>query len=69
MIIVDDFLQMISDLKCWIKYFYHESQIPELTRIKAIQRTINLIIKIVKTVWDDFLQTPERRAEYLILIK
>lgn len=36
MIIVDDFLQMISDLRCWIKHFYDESPIPELTRIKAI---------------------------------
>lgn len=36
MIIVDDFLNMLSDLRCWIKHFYAESAIPELTRIKAL---------------------------------
>ena len=69
MIMVDDFLQMLSDLRCWIKHFYAESQIPELTRIKAIQRCINLIIKVVNIVWADFPHTPEKRGDYLVLIK
>ena len=25
MIFVDDFLNVIKDLRCWIKHFYHES--------------------------------------------
>jgi len=36
MIIIEDFISVLKDLRCWIKHFYHESQIPELTRIKAL---------------------------------
>ena len=36
MIIIDDFISMLKDLRCWIKHFYAESQIPELKRINAI---------------------------------
>lgn len=54
MIEIDDFLNMLKDLRCWIKHFYAESQIPELTRIKALQRAINLIIKVVNILWEDF---------------
>ena len=69
MIVIEDFLSMLKDLRCWIKHFYAESQIPELTRIKALQRCTNLIIRIIKILWDDFPNSPEKRADYLILIK
>jgi hypothetical protein len=69
MIIIDDFLTMLSDLRCWIKHFYAESAIPELTRIKALQRCINLIMKIVNILWADFPNNPDKRGDYLILIK
>lgn len=36
MIVVDDFISVLKDMRCWIKHFYSESQIPELTRIKAL---------------------------------
>jgi hypothetical protein len=69
MIIVDDFIAMLQDLRCWIKHFYSESAIPELTRIKALQRCIGLIIKVVNLIWADFNDSPHRRGEYLTLIK
>ena len=69
MIIVDDFIAMLQDLRCWIKHFYQESTIPELTRIKALQRCINLIMKVVNIVWADYIQNIQRRGEYLVLIK
>lgn len=51
---VDEFMAMIRDLRCWIKYSYTESQIPELTRINAVRRCINLIIKVTKLCWRDY---------------
>jgi hypothetical protein len=36
MIEINDFLVMLKDLRCWIKHFFAESSIPELTRIKAL---------------------------------
>ena len=69
MIVVDDFLCMLKDLRCWIKHFYAESQIPELTRIKALQRCLNLIIKVIKLLWADWDNSPEKRADYLVLMK
>jgi len=68
-IIIEDFQNVIRDLRCWIKHFYNESQIPELTRIKAIQRSINLIIRVVSIIWNDFSENVERRGEYLQFIK
>ena len=68
---INDFLTMLKDLRCWIKHFYSESQIPELTRIKALQRCVNLIIKVVRTLWADFhnVDDSDVRADYLILMK
>lgn len=66
---LEDMLNVLKDLRCWIKHFYAESQIPELTRIKALQRAINLFIKVVTILWEDFPNQQEKRAEYLILIK
>jgi len=36
LIIIEDYISVLKDLRCWIKHFYNESQIPELTRIKAL---------------------------------
>jgi hypothetical protein len=71
MIEVDDFLNVFKDLRCWIKHFYSESQIPELTRIKALQRCVNLIIRVVRTLWSEFhtVEDSDKRADYLILMK
>ena len=71
MIVIDDFLSVFKDLRCWIKHFYAESQIPELTRIKALQRCVNLIIKVVRVLWADFphVEDSDKRADYLILMK
>lgn len=71
MIKVDDFLDLFKDLRCWIKHFYGESQIPELTRIKAVQRCVNLIIRVVRILWAEFFEfeDSDKRADFLILMK
>ena len=51
---VDKFIGYIRDIRCWDKYFYKESEIPELTRIKALQRCINFLIRIFKIAWKDY---------------
>lgn len=50
-IFIDDWVAVIMDLRCWVKHFYATSNIPELSRIKALQRCINLLIRIFKVVW------------------
>jgi hypothetical protein len=64
-------LSTLKDLRCWIKHFYASSRIPELTRIKALQRCVNLIIRVVRVLWADFYSQAdaEKRADYLILMK
>ena len=69
MIIIDDFLSMLKDLRCWIKHFYAESQIPELKRINALQRCINLVIRVIRILWNDFPNSHDNRADYLVFIK
>jgi len=71
MIKVDEFLDLFKDLRCWIKHFYGESQIPELTRIKAVQRCVNLIIRVVRILWAEFFEfeDSDKRADFLILMK
>jgi hypothetical protein len=65
-----DFIKLIKDLRCWVKHFYDQSPIPELTKIKALQRCCSLLVKVVGLVWDDYkVQTAERRLESLQLIK
>ena len=49
-IFVDDWVALIQDLRCWVKHFYASSNIPELSRIKALQRCMNLLIRIFKVV-------------------
>jgi hypothetical protein len=64
-------LGTLKDLRCWIKHFYASSRIPELTRIKALQRCVNLIIRVVRVLWTDFYvqNDSDKRADYLILMK
>ena len=33
---IDVLTPAIKDLRCWVKHFYEESPIPELTKIKAL---------------------------------
>jgi hypothetical protein len=66
MIVVKDFLSSIKDLRCWVKHFYEQSSIPELTRIKALMRCSSFLVKIVALVWDDYKNaSPERKLDYL----
>ena len=53
-IFVDDWVNLIKDLRCWIKHFYATSNIPELSRIKALQRCMNLLIRIFKVCWNHY---------------
>lgn len=72
MISVNAFILAIKDLRCWVKHFYEESSIPELTRIKALQRCCSFLVKVVGMCWDDFYSKnvdAERKLEYLQLIK
>ena len=54
MIIVEDFEDVIADLRCWVKHFYEQSSIPELTKVKALQRCTSFLIQVVGLVWDDY---------------
>jgi hypothetical protein len=49
-IVIEDMINAIKDLRCWVKHFYSQSPIPELTRIKALQRCMNFLIRITKIV-------------------
>lgn len=51
---INELTLSIQDLKCWVKYFYNQSSIPELTRIKALQRCCSVLIKLVGIVWDNY---------------
>lgn len=67
---VTDFILVIKDLRCWVKHFYEQSAIPELTRIKALQRCCSFLVKVVGIAWDDYKHAAaERRLEYLQLVK
>ena len=65
-----DFIDVIKDLRCWVKNFYDQSSIPELTRIKALQRCCSFLVRVLSMIWDDYkTASAERRLEYLMLIK
>lgn len=53
---VAKFISYIKDLRCWIKHFFVQSTIPELTKIKAMQRSMNLLIRVVKVAWRDYFR-------------
>lgn len=42
---IEKLIDRIKDLRCWIKHFYNVSTIPELTRLKALQRCMNFLIR------------------------
>lgn len=48
------FGNLLKDLRCWVKHFYDQSPIPELTKIKALQRCCSLLVKVVGLIWDDY---------------
>ena len=54
MIFVEDWVGLTADLRCWIKHFYATTNYPELLRIKALQRCMNLLIRIFKVVWKHY---------------
>lgn len=62
LIFVDEIIIKIKDLRCWVKHFYNKSKIPELSRIKALQRSMNFLLRIFKIVWRDYFYDPD--AEY-----
>mmetsp|Transcript_3683 Transcript_3683/g.6271 ORF Transcript_3683/g.6271 Transcript_3683/m.6271 type:complete len:392 (+) Transcript_3683:252-1427(+) len=67
---IETFVLAIKDLRCWVKHFYDQSQIPELTKIKAMQRCCSLMVRVVTLTWDDYWEvSAERKLEYLHLIK
>lgn len=55
-IVVKDLTANLKDLRCWIKHFYNSSPIPELTRIKALQRCMNTLIRFLKVLWRDYFR-------------
>jgi hypothetical protein len=67
---VEAFVLAIKDLRCWVKHFYDLSTIPELTKIKAMQRCCSMLVKVVTMTWDEYQNADHgRRLEYLHLIK
>lgn len=70
----------LKDLRCWIKHFYNTSPIPELTRIKALQRCMNTLIRFLKVLWKDYFRehvdqwgneeaSPEKKIDYMTVIR
>jgi hypothetical protein len=45
-------LAVLRDLKCWIKY--DNSSLPELVKIKAVERCLLTILKITDILWKSF---------------
>jgi len=72
---VDEFMSMVKDLRCWIKYSLDSSPIPELIKMKAVRRCMNLILRVTQLCWHDYerleverneceVQTQEGKKEY-----
>lgn len=53
---IDTYVEQVRQLRCWIKHFYKQSQIPELTRIKALQRCMNFLIRVTKLAIKEFFE-------------
>jgi len=62
-IFVDEFMAMVKDLRCWIKYSMESSPIPELIKMKAVRRCLNLILKVTKLTWLDYERLEVERNE------
>ena len=60
---IDQWVSWIKDLRCWVKYFYAVSNIPELSRIKALQRCCNLLIRIFKIIWRHYYTDDEEEED------
>lgn len=78
------YVGQVKSLRCWIKHFYKQSSIPELTRIKALQRCVNFLIRLTKLAVKEFFDQniaedspaktktgvkDEERRDYKLLIK
>jgi len=53
---IEKYVIKVKQLRCWIKHFYKQSTIPELTRIKALQRCMNFLIKVTKLALKEFFE-------------
>jgi hypothetical protein len=53
---IETYVNQVKHLRCWIKHFYKQSQIPELTRIKALQRCMNFLIRVTKLAVKEFFE-------------
>lgn len=82
---IDLYVGQVKQLRCWIKHFYKQSAIPELTRIKALQRCMNFLIRVTKVAVKEFFEQaitsdsptrkqqtesePQERRDYKLLIR
>ncbi len=81
---IELYVDQVKQLRCWIKHFYKQSTIPELTRIKALQRCMNFLIRVTKVAIKEFFEQaitvdsptkkktdsePEERRDYKVLIR
>lgn len=62
-IYTEDLIPLIRDLRCWIKHFYEKEQLRELSKIKAMQSAVNLLLRIFKVAWRDYFYDPENDQE------
>jgi hypothetical protein len=71
-------IKVVKNLRCWIKFFYNTSNFKEDTKMKAIQRAINYLIKILKVVWKEYMRsdsdggdllTADTKIDYMKLIR
>ena len=58
-LIDERYIPTIKDLKCWIKHFYHSSSHSELSKIKALQRCVNLLLRLFKAAWREYFFATE----------
>ena len=58
-------IKVVKNIRCWIKFFYDTSNFKEDTKMKAIQRAINLLIKILKVVWKEYMRSDEDGSDLL----
>lgn len=57
----------MRDLKCWIKN--DQSSLPELVKIKAIERCLLTIIRVVNTLWKSYEEADDKGAVLTIIEK
>lgn len=60
---ISKFIKKITTLRCWVKHFFTVCPIPELTKIKAMQRCMNLIIRVIKEVWREYFRYDSPKSD------